>query len=264
MKSDDELLRGRVRNKVSIVTGAGSGIGRATAILLSREGGRVAVADIDESAAFDTCKLIASNGGEALGLRLDVTSEEEWENAIKEVFRAWGTPDILINNAGISFAKPVAETSLDEWRRLMAVNLDGVFLGTRAGIRSMRERGRGSIVNISSASGIKASPGATAYCASKAAVIHFSRTAALECAQNGLNIRINTVLPAGVKTAMWRTMETWADVERSETWNAGPDEVPLKRFAQPEEIAQAVLFLASDESSYVTGTELVIDGGYTA
>jgi NAD(P)-dependent dehydrogenase (short-subunit alcohol dehydrogenase family) len=255
---------GRVAGKAALVTGAASGIGRATAILLARHGARVAVADLDDPGSSATVEAITSAGGTTFAQHLDVTSEADWQAATDAVVAGWGRLDVLVNCAGISVAAPVADTTLDEWRRVLAVNLDGVFLGTRAALRAMRATRRGSIVNVASVSGLKASPGASAYCASKAAVLHFTRTAALECANQGDNVRVNCVAPGAVKTPMWSKMPFWADVAAGPAWNAPPDAAPLKRFAEPEEVARAILFLASDESSYVTGAALVIDGGYSA
>ncbi|MBZ5537963.1 MAG: SDR family oxidoreductase [Acidobacteriia bacterium] len=264
MNPIDNKMRGRVEDKVALVTGGASGIGQAVAILLAKEGARVVVADLDESGAIQTTETITAAGGIALARRLDVTSDADWHQTIQFLEQTWGPPDVLVQSAGISFAKAITEMTLEEWRHVMAVNLDSIFLGTCAGIKSMQQNRRGSIINVASASGIKASPGASAYCASKAGVIHFSKTAALECIQRGDNIRINSISPGGVRTPMWSNMPNWAEVARSEPWNAPVDTVPLKRFAEPAEIAQAVMFLASDESSYITGTDLVVDGGYTA
>jgi 3(or 17)beta-hydroxysteroid dehydrogenase len=264
MTNEQTKTMGRVADKVAIITGAASGIGRATAVLLAEQGAKIVVADLDEQGAKATVEIITAAGGVAVSQRLDVTSETDWEQCVALVEKEFARLDILVNSAGISFAAPIVEMSLDEWRRVMAVNLDGVFLGTRAAIRAMQREKRGSISNVASASGLKVSPTASAYCASKAAVIHFSKTAALECAHAGENIRINAVVPAGVKTPMWSKMAFWSEMEASELWNAPADAVPLKRFAEPEEIAQVILFLAADESSYVTGSALVIDGGYTA
>ncbi len=254
----------RLNDKLALVTGGASGIGRATAIRFAKEGATVAVADIDESGAADTVSAIQEAGGNARGYAFDVTSETQWTTAIDRIHSEWGYLDILVNCAGITFSKPITEMTLAEWRHVIAVNLDSVFLGTSAAIKSMQHRGKGSIINVSSASGIKASPGAVAYCASKAAVIQFSNTAALECSQRNENIRINSVAPGGVKTPMWRSTSMWPEISSSEEWNAPTSAVPLKRFAAPSEIAQAILYLASDESSYVNGTTLVVDGGYTA
>ncbi|MBZ5555119.1 MAG: SDR family oxidoreductase [Acidobacteriia bacterium] len=260
----ENKVRGRVVDKVALVTGGASGIGQAVAVLLAEEGAKVVVADLDESGATQTVEAITAAGGMALARRLDVTLEVEWHRTIQFLEQAWGPLEVLVQSAGISSAMAITEMTLKEWRHVMAVNLDGIFLGTCAGIKSMQQNRRGSIINLASASGIKAAPGASAYCASKAGVIHFSKTAALECIQRGDNIRINSVSPGGVRTPMWSKMPNWSEVARSEAWNAPIDAVPLKRFAAPEEIAQAILFLASDESSYITGTDLVVDGGYTA
>jgi NAD(P)-dependent dehydrogenase (short-subunit alcohol dehydrogenase family) len=254
---------------VALVTGAASGIGQATALLLAREGARVAVADRNETGAAATARELLTAQHKALTYPLDVTSEADWQATISSMMDIWGQIDILVNSAGVSFGKPITDMTLDEWRMVMAVNLDGIFLGTKHTIPAMRTNGGGSIVNISSASGLKAVPVASAYVASKAAVRYFSKSAALECAQNGDNIRVNCVLPGGVATPMWESMDFWHDLvaETSSTeaaWAALASDVPLKRFAQPVEVAQAVLYLASDAAQFVTGAELVIDGGYTA
>jgi NAD(P)-dependent dehydrogenase (short-subunit alcohol dehydrogenase family) len=162
------------------------------------------------------------------------------------------------------------DLSLDDWRRVMAVNLEGVFLGTKHAVRTMRQLGRGgSIINVASVSGIKAQPGASAYCTSKAAVIMFSKTVALECLRNGDNVRVNTVSPSGVKTPMWKTQPFFQELMAKEggeeaAFQAMTRDTPYGRFALPEEIAWGILYLASDESLYVTGTDLVIDNGDTA
>jgi NAD(P)-dependent dehydrogenase (short-subunit alcohol dehydrogenase family) len=267
MSSPNEA--GRVAGKVAIVTGAASGIGRATAVLLAQEGAKVAVTDRDEAGAKKVAAGIAAAGGEALPLALDVTSEPAWEAAVAAVLGAWSRLDIAVNNAGVSATSPVTETTLDQWRRVMSVNLDGVFLGTKHAVLAMRRGKGGSIVNVASASGVKASAGASAYCASKAAVIQFTKTVALECARHGDNVRVNAVLPAGVTTAMWEGMEFWPGLVAEQggvesAWQALAQSTPLRRFARPEEIAQGILFLAAEESAYMTGAGLVLDGGYTA
>jgi NAD(P)-dependent dehydrogenase (short-subunit alcohol dehydrogenase family) len=261
-------MRGRLADKVALVTGAASGIGRSTALLFAAEGATVAVADIDEAGTRQVMSVIERAGGRALAVTLDVTSESAWQHSLQAILSAFGKLDVAVNNAGLSAAAPLTEMSLADWRRVTAVNLDGVFLGTKHAVLAMRPNG-GSIVNVSSASGVKASAGASAYCASKAAVIQFTKTAALECAQRGDKIRVNTVLPAGVMTPLWEQMDFWKKlvVERGTpdaAWQALAETTPLKRFARPDEIARGILFLASDESSYMTGSELVLDGGYTA
>lgn len=259
----------RMAGKIAFVAGAASGIGRATALLLAREGAAVFCADLDTQGAGTTAGIIEETGGRSASGRLDVTSEESWREVLDQVTDRFGRLDVLVNSAGISFAQPVTEMSLDEWRRVMAVNLDGVFLGTKHAIRALRQTGGGSIVHISSASGLKPAPGASAYSASKAAVCMFVKAAAKECLQNGDRVRINTVCPGAVKTPLWRDMPFFRDlVEKTGSEEAAFQEMaksdPQGRFAEPEEIAQGVLYLASDESLYVTGTDLVIDGGYTA
>ena len=257
-------MSGRVHNKIALVTGAASGIGHATAKLLASEGAKVVVADIDRTGAARTVRQIEKAGAKALAVALDVTSESQWTSSVRTVKQTWGDLDILVNCAGIADEAPITELSFAQWRRVLAINLDGVFLGTAAAIKSMNATGKGSIVNVYSVSGIKASPGASAYCASKAAVIQFSKTVALESAQAGTNIRVNCVVPGGVKTPMWETTSMWPQISSTDAWTASLDTPPLQRFAEPIEVAQAILFLASDESSYITGTALAIDGGYSA
>jgi NAD(P)-dependent dehydrogenase (short-subunit alcohol dehydrogenase family) len=261
---------GRVAGKTALVTGAASGIGRATAVLLAEQGASVFCADLDSSGSVATAADITAVGGQAWPCQLDVTSEEAWSRTMEQIDQTREQLDIAVNCAGISFSASVVDMTLQEWRRVMAVNLEGVFLGTKHSIRVMRQHGHNSsIVNVASASGIKAAPGASAYCASKAAVILFSKTAALECSSNGDRIRVNVVSPGGVKTAMWKSMPFFQELMAKE---GGEEEAfqamvrahPTGRFALPEEIGQAIVYLASDESLYVTGTNLVIDNGYTA
>lgn len=248
----------------ALITGAASGIGRATAILLARQGATAVVADLDQAGIDNTVRSIADSGGNAVGVRLDVTSEADWDSAFEFTIRKLGRLHVLVNCAGIALVKPVVDMECDEWRRVMAVNLDGVFLGTRAGVRSMRQKGGGSIVNVASASGIKAAPASSAYCASKAAVIMFTKAVALECAQEANVIRVNAVAPGGVKTPMWAKTPGAAAVVESEEWSAPKDAPLARRLADPEEVAQAIAFLASSAASYITGSVLTIDGGYTA
>lgn len=254
----------RFGGKTALVTGAASGIGRATALLLAREGASVVAADRDEAGLNETVRLASESGGDARAEALDVTSEAAWEKAIARVLSDRARLDVVVNCAGIAFVRPVADMTLDEWRRVMAVNLDGVFLGTRAAVRAMRGAGGGSVVNVSSASGIKAAPASSAYCASKAAVILFSKSVALECASDGSGVRVNVVAPGGVKTPMWERTAGAAAMMDSDAWKAPPLAPIGKRFAEPEEIARAIAFLASSDASYVTGSVLAVDAGYTA
>jgi NAD(P)-dependent dehydrogenase (short-subunit alcohol dehydrogenase family) len=261
-------MAGRVDGKRALVTGAASGIGRATALLLAREGARVAVTDRNEEGAWAVAEEIRAAGGVALGFGLDVADEPAWTAGLAQVTDTWGGLDVLVSNAGIGNGKPVTETTLEDWRRVMSVNLDGVFLSLRTAIPIMREGG-GSIVIVSSVTGMKALPGACAYSASKAALRMLSKVAALECIAAGDRIRVNTVHPGGVETAIWKGTSYWDALAQqlpseADVFAALSSTTPMKRFAKAEEIASAILYLASDEASYVTATELVVDGGYTA
>jgi NAD(P)-dependent dehydrogenase (short-subunit alcohol dehydrogenase family) len=256
-----------VRGRSVIVTGAASGIGRATARLLVERGARAALADVDPSGA-QVAEEIRAGGGEAAFFHHDVTDESSWERLMETVVARWERLDGLVNNAGISAVGPVAEMRLDEWRRVLAVNLDGVFLGTKHALRAMRRTGsQGAIVNVSSASGLVGSPGASAYCASKGGVRLFTKAVALECAKEG--IRVNSLHPGAVRTGIWETASWWpgfvakAGGEEA-AWQELASATPLGRLADPEEVAQAILYLLSDDARFMTGSELVIDGGYTA
>lgn len=257
----------RVRGKTAVVTGAASGIGRATAERLAEEGARVLCTDLDLGRTEEVAEGIRHRGGSAEAAVLDVTDESAWESVLsRSVGR--GRLDVLVGCAGIADARPTAETSLAQWRRVLAINLDGVFLGTKHALRVMGEDGRGgSLIHVASATGLRAAAGAAAYSASKAAVIAFSRSVAKECLAAGNGVRVNTVCPGGVKTPLWRAMGFFSKlVERhgseEAAYAAMAEATPAKRFADPPEIAEAILYLASDESRFVTGTELVIDGGY--
>lgn len=250
-------------DKIALVTGAASGIGRAVVAELAQRRAFVFAADIDVQGVH----ALATQLGNTTPLTLDVTEEGAWQSAFQSIDRL----DIFISAAGISHAQPTAEMTLSEWRRVMAVNLDGAFLGVRNALRIMIPRKNGTIVLIASASGIKAAAGASAYCTSKAGLRMFAKAVALECKEHG--IRVNTVSPAAVATPMWSKMPFWHDLvakhgSEEGAWEAlggiSPDRHSLVRMALPEEIAKAVLFLASDESSHITGTDLVVDAGYTA
>lgn len=249
--------------RVVLVTGGASGIGHAAAVRIAEAGGTVVVTDADEAGA---ARVADGIGARASTRALDVTDEYAWQAAVADARAAHGRLDGLVHSAGISFAKPIADTSLAEWRHVLAVNLEGAFLGIRAVVPALRDAGGGSIVIVSSASGLKASPGAAAYCASKAGVRMLANAAALELI--GAGIRVNTVHPAGVQTAMWSKMPFFTQLvqEHGEegAWQALARDTPMGRFAHASEIADAILFLLSDASSYMTASGLVIDGGYTA
>jgi NAD(P)-dependent dehydrogenase (short-subunit alcohol dehydrogenase family) len=257
------VTSGRFADQSALVTGAASGIGRATALLWAREDGPVLATDVDGPGLAETVGAIQAAGGTAVGHPLDVTSEPAWDAAV-EAARRLGRFAALVNCAGIALVQPLAETTLADWRRVLGINLDGVFLGVRAGVRALRQSGGGSIVNVASASGLKAAPNSSAYCASKAAVIMLTKAAAVECVREGNRVRVNAVAPGGVKTAMWAKTAGAAGVVGTDEWNAPADAPIGKRFADPDEVARAIIFLASAEASYVTGSVLTVDAGYTA
>jgi NAD(P)-dependent dehydrogenase (short-subunit alcohol dehydrogenase family) len=259
---------GRVHDKVALVTGSGSGIGRAVAVLLAREGATALVADVNEQAARTVAAEIASAGGKAEPLPLDVTDEAAWKKATERALADHGRLDILVNSAGVPSGGTVAETSLEEWRRVLAVNLDGVFLGTKYGIRAMRAGQGGSIVNVASVSGIRPFAGAAAYGAGKAAIRLLSKVAAIECRDAGNGVRVNVVTPGGVKTPMWQAMDFFRALvaERGgteEAFAALAGSVPSQQFLAAEEVARTVIYLASDESAHLSGVEVVMDRGHT-
>ncbi|WP_213271766.1 SDR family oxidoreductase [Hyphomonas sp.] len=268
-----------VKSKIAIVTGAASGIGRSAALILAREGAAVMVTDIDEAGARAVADQINKAGGKAAAARQDVTDEALWDSVFADTKALLGAPSILVNNAGIAIGGAIMDYSLADWRRQMEVNTDSVFLGTRAAMRTMKDSG-GSIVNISSVAGLRGASGASAYCASKGAVRLFTKAAAMECAQLGLKIRVNSVHPGIIDTPIWQKsltrMTETMQKEQSAALTAahggnGLDpniiaagNTPMGRPGTPDEVAELILFLASDASSYITGQEHIVDGGLTA
>lgn len=256
---------GRLDGRVALVTGSGSGIGRATARVLAREGAKVAVGDINAAGVAETVRQVGEAGGQALGLALDVTDEAAWTAAVARVVAEWGRLDVLVNNAGTELIRPLVETTLAEWRRVMAVSLDGAFLGHRAAIPAMLEGGGGAIVNISSIAGIHGYNRQAAYCASKGGIRLLSKAAAVECGERGWPIRVNSVHPGPIDTPMVDGMFAGRDDAQKEQGKRRLAGMALSgRFGEPEDIAEAVCYLASDAAKYVTGTELVVDGGSIA
>lgn len=254
---------GRVAGKIAIVSGAAAGIGRATALRLAEEGAKICLGDIDRTGAESCAADIRARGGEAFPLALDVAEEADWRRIINATVERFGGLDILVNNAGIAFAAGLEETTTEQWRRIMAVNVDSVFFGCKFALPAMRESGGGAIVNISSILGLVGSPVQAAYSATKGAVRLFTKGVALECAEAGWNIRVNSVHPAYIRTPMVeRYAETWGSLKKG--LEALGDLHPIGRVGEAEEVANAVLYLASDEAKFVTGAELLIDGGYTA
>ncbi len=251
----------RVKGKTALITGAASGLGEGCAILLAKEGASVVIADINETGGQKVVEKIKQDGGNALFVKLDVSKEEDWESAIAKTVEEFQKLDVLVNNAGIQYVKELEDTPLEDWRRLMSICLDGVFLGTKHAIRAMKESGGGSIINISSVVGIVGTVDSTsAYCAAKGGVRSFTKAAALECSKAGrdYNIRVNSIHPGAMETPMISGMLV-DDVIRKTVEKAHP----IGRLGEPIDIAYGVLYLASDESRMVTGAEMVIDGGWT-
>ena len=253
----------RVQDKVAFVTGGASGIGRAAALALAGEGARLVVTDLNEQDGAAVASEIEATGGEALFLSHDATDESDWAAAVEAALGRFGQIDVMVNNAGLGFLRPIVEMTMEEWRRVMAVNLDGVFLGTKAAIAAMAPRGGGSIVNVSSVLGIVGSAGTSAYSASKGGVRMLTKSAAVECAQAGLNIRVNSVHPGYIDTPMVQgALDKQPDPAASKALIQSRH--PVGHLGEPADIARAIVYLASDEAKFVTGTERVVDGGYTA
>ena len=253
----------RLIDKVALVTGAGNGIGAATATRFAEEGALVIVTDINPESAQTVAAQINASGGRTEAHAQDVTDEALWDRLVAGVVATHGHLDILVNNAGIAITANVENTSLEDWRRTQAVNGESVFLGSRAAVKVMQERG-GSIINISSIEGIVGEPDATAYNYSKGGVRIFTKSAALHCARQGYPIRVNSVHPGFILTNMVEAgIAALPEGQAQEMYERLLGEIPMGAMGEPLDIANGCLFLASDESRYMTGSELVIDGGYT-
>ena len=255
----------RLQNKVALITGATGGIGAATAKLFAHEGAKIVLADIDEKNG----KALAHEIGSAANfLKLDVTQESNWEKAIEYLEAQYGTLDILVNNAGIMTAggddhpQNPEHCSLEDWRKVLVINLDGVFLGCKYAIELMKKHS-GSIVNVGSRSAFVGIPGAAAYASSKAAIRNHTKTVALYCAAQDYPIRCNCVHPGPTLTPIWEKMLSDPNT-RAKAIESVAQAIPLKRLGKSEEIAYGILYFASEESSYTTGAELIIDGGVLA
>jgi 3(or 17)beta-hydroxysteroid dehydrogenase len=251
---------GRVESKVALITGGASGIGLAAAMLLLDEGAKVVLTDREQALSAPALMPLRQR---ASIRTLDVTREADWIAVTDAIAADFSRLDIVVNCAGVVLLKDIETTTLAEWQALMAVNLDGTFLGCKHAVRVMKGHGGGSIVNMSSVAGIIGSGNLAAYGASKGGVRLLTKSVALHCARRGYNIRCNSVHPSFVETPMLRSMIASArDPNKLE--NNFIQAAPLGRLAQPDEVARAILFLASDESAFTTGAELVIDGGLTA
>lgn len=260
------MSKGRLEGKIALITGAAQGIGEETAIVLAREGAMIVVSDIDDEKG----KLVAEKIGKfAIYLHLDVRSEKDWSHAIGKIIQKFSKLDILVNNAGITgfqegFGPQDPENaSLESWKEVHAVNSDGVFLGCKYAIRVMKNNPGSSIINISSRSGLVGIPGAAAYASSKAAIRNHTKTVALHCCSQGYGIRCNSIHPAAILTPMWEPM-LGNGPERERNMAAIAKDIPMQKMGMPDDVANAILFLASDESKYITGIELTIDGGLLA
>ena len=256
---------GQVEGKVALVTGGASGIGAASCETLAREGATVVVTDIDEAGGQAVVGRITEAGGTAVFLQQDVTDEARWQAVVAETEQRFGKLDVLFSNAGIGVLCSIFEMSLADWRRQNAINLDGVFLSVKYGIPAMRRSGGGSFIITSSMAGLRGSAGLAGYCATKGGVRLFAKAVAMECVAMDDKVRVNTVHPGVIDTPIWSKIPSGGVTARS---NAAldPDQlaaagVPMGRAGTAQDIANGVLFLASDASSYMTATELVIDGG---
>jgi NAD(P)-dependent dehydrogenase (short-subunit alcohol dehydrogenase family) len=254
---------GRVEGKVVLVSGAGSGIGRATARLLAREGAVVIVTDIDRPGGLETVRQIGGQGkgGGARFEEHDTSREADWKRIVDGILEREGALHGLVNNAGISGPFPATfETeTLEQWRRMLAVNVEGVFLGCKYGVPAIRRSGGGSIVNTSSLAAFLGTPDLSAYGASKGAVRQFTKTVAIDCARKGYKVRCNSVHPGVILTPMGNSV-----MPDDRARERARRRIPIGEFGAPEDIAHGILYLISDESRFVTGAELVIDGGMNA
>ena len=249
-----------------MITGAASGLGAATARLLAREGAAIVLADLNEAAGNAVLRDIEAEGGTGIYIKLDVAREGDWIGAMAVVRQRFARLNIAVNCAGTNIARSFpTDTRLEDWRRLMSINLDGVFLGTKYALAAMQESDpvNGSIINISSIMGLVGMPDIAAYNASKGGVCLYSKSVALSCAERKLNIRVNSIHPGFIDTPLLQAaMARFEDPEEGRRlYNALQ---PVGHLGEPEDVAYGVLYLASDESKFVTGAELVIDGGYTA
>jgi 3(or 17)beta-hydroxysteroid dehydrogenase len=249
----------RVKDKVALVTGGGSGLGEAISMRLAEEGATVVVADINESSAQRVAQAI---GGKAIAVHQDVTDEQRWQELVAEIVERYGQLNVLVNNAGIALVGTVEDTTLEDWQMTQRVNLDAVFIGTREAIKVMK-KGSGSIINISSIEGIIGEQKVAAYNASKGGVRIFTKSAALHCCAEGYSIRVNSVHPGFIDTNMVSGAVGTMTEEEGEAFTTRiVGNIPMGHMGEPLDIANGVLFLASEESKYMTGSELIIDGGY--
>jgi 3(or 17)beta-hydroxysteroid dehydrogenase len=255
----------RLENKVALVTGGGSGIGRATCLQLAAKGAAVCVSDINLEAAHEVATSIEAAGSKAFAIALDVSCEKSWDEVVQQLMSRYGRFNVLVNNAGIVLPGTIEDTSLDDWKREESVNVHGVFIGMQKAIAIMKENGGGSIVNISSIDGLVGDPKAVSYNAGKGSVRLMTKSAALHCASRKYGIRVNSVHPGYILTPLVEQTFAQADAQWLEEYHDQKiSRIPLGDLGTPDDIALGCVYLASDEAAYMTGAELVIDGGFTA
>jgi NAD(P)-dependent dehydrogenase (short-subunit alcohol dehydrogenase family) len=257
---------GRVAGKIILITGAANGIGRAAAELLAEEGATVILTDVDSEAGEQLAEALSGAGRSTEFMLHDVSSESQWKEVMVRVLQHYGRLDVLVNNAGFGTYNDIETVTLEQWRRIMAVNLDGTFIGTQLAIRTMKETGGGAIINISSIGALIGSPSLAAYSASKAGVHLLTKCAAVYCGQKQYNIRVNSVHPGLVDTRSGVEMARLATGLEDDhaAIQAFTSLHPIGRLGKPADIAAGILYLASDESDFMTGSALVLDGGFTA
>lgn len=253
----------RLQGKTALVTGGAAGIGKGIATVFAAEGATVIISDVNESAGQQVVEEIRQKGGEGCFVLHDVSKEAQWEHVMETVVRQFGSLNVLVNNAGVTERGNCEDISFEDWKSVIDINLHGVFLGIKYGIQTIKKSGGGSIVNISSVEGLIGDPNLSAYTASKGGVRLLTKSAALLCARERYNIRVNSIHPGVIRTAivsnhLAAAADPEAELQNLLSW------VPLGVLGEPEDIAWGALYLASDEGRYLTGSELVIDGGWTA
>ncbi|MBL4681770.1 MAG: glucose 1-dehydrogenase [Pseudomonadales bacterium] len=256
---------GRVANKVALISGGAMGLGKASAERLAFEGASVVITDIADKEGQAAADQINEEGGKALFIHHDVSQETEWVSVIEQTLAHFGALHILVNNAGIALSGTVLDMSMADYHKQNSINLDGVFLGMKYSIPAIAQSGGGSIINISSVAGIKGAPGLSAYAMTKGGVRLLSKSVARECIEMGNNIRVNSIHPGIIETAIWDKLGgDNVGENRARISEAAESVIPGGKIGQPLDIANGVLFLASEDASYMTGSELVIDHGFTA
>lgn len=253
----------RLKGKIALVTGGAAGLGKGIATMFAAEGATVIVSDVNEAAGQRVVADIQRQGGTGLFVLHDVTKEAEWIAVMETVIRNFGSLNVLVNNAGITERGNCEDITLEDWKTVIDINLNGVFLGTKYGIQTMKKTGGGAIVNISSALGLVGEPNCSSYSASKGGVRLFTKSSALLCAREGYKIRVNSIHPGVINTDMLAeglkaAADPEAEYQRFLAWH------PIGFLGEPEDVAYGAVYLASDEAKFVTGSELVIDGGWTA